>query len=116
VVLISLISIVDYNTQVWASQKLIDNGNSWTTTIPKSLAPGNYVVRHEIIALHGASSANGAQNYPQCFNLKVTGSGTANPTGVAGTALYKSTDPGIHFNPYTTITSYPMPGPTVWTG
>lgn len=59
---------------------------------------------------------NGAQNYPQCFNIKVTGSGTANPTGTFGTALYKSTDPGILINVYQTITNYVMPGPALWTG
>ncbi|KAJ0120780.1 glycosyl hydrolase family 61 [Diaporthe amygdali] len=107
---------INYTTQKWASQTLIDQGGKWTTTVPKSLAPGNYVFRHEIIALHGAGSLNGAQNYPQCFNIKITGSGTANPTGTLGTALYKNTDPGIYFNPYTTITSYAMPGPTLWTG
>lgn len=109
-------SVVNYSTQKWASQTLIDQAGKWTTTVPKSLAPGNYVFRHEIIALHGAGSLNGAQNYPQCFNIKITGSGTANPTGTAGTALYKNTDPGIYFNPYTTITNYAMPGPTLWTG
>ncbi|OTA63805.1 lytic polysaccharide monooxygenase [Hypoxylon sp. EC38] len=106
---------IDANQQ-WASAKLIANNNTWTTTIPKSIAPGNYVLRHEIIALHGASSLNGAQNYPQCFNIQITGSGTAKPSGTLGTALYKNTDPGIHFNPYTTITNYPMPGPTLFTG
>ncbi|CAG9947549.1 unnamed protein product [Clonostachys rosea f. rosea IK726] len=107
---------INYSTQKWASQVLIDNGSVWTTKVPATLAPGNYVFRHEIIALHGAGSLNGAQNYPQCFNVKVTGSGTKNPSGVLGTALYKSTDPGIYMNPYTTITSYAMPGPTLWTG
>lgn len=107
---------INYSTQVWSSQDMINNNGTWSVTVPASLAAGNYVFRHEIIALHGANSLNGAQNYPQCFNVKVTGSGTANPTGVLGTALYKSTDPGIYMNPYTTITSYAMPGPTLFTG
>ncbi|KAI0161642.1 glycoside hydrolase family 61 protein [Hypoxylon sp. FL1284] len=107
---------IDTKTQKWASDKLIAENNTWTTTIPASVAPGNYVLRHEIIALHGASSLNGAQNYPQCFNIEVTGDGTAKPSGTLGTALYKNTDPGIHFNPYTTITDYPMPGPELFTG
>lgn len=67
--------------------------------------------------LHGAASANGAQNYPQCFNVVVTGSGTKTlPEGTAGTALYKADEKGILINPYTKITSYAMPGPTLWTG
>ncbi|KAI9170705.1 Endoglucanase-7 [Paramyrothecium foliicola] len=107
---------IDYATQTWASAEFVNKGSKWTVTIPKSLAPGNYVLRHEIIALHGAGSPNGAQNYPQCFNLKITGSGTANPTGVPGTSLYKSTDPGILFNPYKQITEYIIPGPALWRG
>lgn len=107
---------VNYDTQIWASQDLIDQNNTWTITVPESLAPGSYVFRHEIIALHGAGTLNGAQNYPQCFNIEITGSGTASPTGVLGTDLYKNTDPGIYINPYTTITSYAMPGPTLFAG
>ncbi|KAH8593930.1 family 61 glycoside hydrolase [Bisporella sp. PMI_857] len=108
---------INYSTQKWASQVLIDQGGKWTTKVPASLKAGNYVFRHEIIALHGAGSANGAQNYPQCFNIAVTGSGsTSLPSGTAGTSLYKSTDPGILFNPYTTITNYVIPGPAIWKG
>lgn len=52
----------------------------------------------------------------QCLNLKVTGSGTVAPTGgVAGTSLYKATDAGILYNLYNGQTTYPMPGPALWT-
>ncbi|KAL9615055.1 MAG: hypothetical protein Q9167_000478 [Letrouitia subvulpina] len=98
----------------WASDKLIAANNSWTTTIPKCISPGNYVLRHEIIALHSSSQANGAQNYPQCVNIKVTGSGTDQLTsGTAGTALYKSTDPGILVSIYQKLT-YLIPGPKLY--
>ncbi|PQE28702.1 glycosyl hydrolase family 61 protein [Rutstroemia sp. NJR-2017a WRK4] len=107
---------INFNTQVWAAADLIANNNSWTTTVPKTLAPGHYVFRHEIIALHGATTLNGAQNYPFCLNIDVTGSGTANPTGTLATNLYKSTDPGIYFNPYVTLKNYTIPGPALWTG
>ncbi|OBT94208.1 hypothetical protein VE01_06978 [Pseudogymnoascus verrucosus] len=98
----------------WASDKLIANSNTWVATIPADIAPGNYVLRHEIIALHSAYDANGAQNYPQCINLVVTGSGTAKPAGVAGTELYKSTDAGILIDIYKTLTSYAIPGPALY--
>ena len=102
--------------QTWVTDSLIQNNFTTTTTIPRNLAPGNYVLRHEIIALHGAGSDNGAQNYPQCLNLRVTGSGTVRPTnGVAGTSLYTRSQPGIIFNLYTQYTSYPYPGPALWT-
>ncbi|KAH6673806.1 glycosyl hydrolase family 61-domain-containing protein [Halenospora varia] len=100
----------------WASDTLIANNNSWTVTIPSDIAPGNYVLRHEIIALHSAGTVDGAQNYPQCFNLEVTGSGTASPAGTLGTALYTETDPGIEVNIYTSLSTYVVPGPTLYSG
>lgn len=103
----------------FADDDMIKNNNTWTVKIPSDIAPGNYVLRHETIALHQAGSAGGSQPYPQCINLQVTGSGTATPEGVAGTELYKETDPGILFNIYTTFTAtdqYPVPGPTLYSG
>ena len=73
----------------WATNDLIKNKFSWNVKIP-NVAPGNYVIRHEILALHAAGSLNGAQAYPQCINFKVSGSGTRKLSGgVAGTSLYK---------------------------
>jgi len=100
----------------WASDQLIANNNSWMIQIPSNIAPGNYVLRHEIIALHSAGDLNGAQNYPQCFSLVVTGSGTARPAGVKGTALYTASDEGIRFNIYRSLSSYPIPGPKLIDG
>ncbi|KAL3467632.1 glycosyl hydrolase family 61-domain-containing protein [Aspergillus heterothallicus] len=100
----------------WASDELIANNNSWTATIPSGIAAGNYVLRHEIIALHSAGNENGAQNYPQCFNLEITGGGSDAPSGVLGTELYTPTDAGILFNIYTSMDSYPIPGPAVYSG
>ncbi|KAF9874430.1 glycosyl hydrolase family 61 [Colletotrichum karsti] len=104
----------DADKKQWAAAKLIADGNKWTATIPSDLIAGNYVLRHEIIALHGAGSENGAQNYPQCVNVEITGSGTANPEGTLGTALYKSTDAGILFNPYAATIDYTTPGPALF--
>lgn len=100
----------------WASDQLIANNKSWLVEIPSNIAPGFYVLRHEIIALHSAGQNNGAQNYPQCFNLQITGSGTATPSGVRGTALYKPNDAGILFNIYGALSSYPIPGPSLISG
>ncbi|KAE8391867.1 hypothetical protein ETB97_007219 [Aspergillus alliaceus] len=100
----------------WASDDLISGNNSWTVTIPSSIAAGNYVLRHEIIALHSAGNKDGAQNYPQCLNLKVTGGGSDKPKGTLGTALYKDTDPGIEINIYQTLSDYTIPGPALYSG
>ena len=100
----------------WGDDQLISNSMSWMVQIPSSIAPGNYVLRHELIALHGAGEEGGAQNYPQCFNLKITGSGSDKPSGVLGTSLYKPTDPGILVNIYTSLSTYVVPGPTLYSG
>ncbi|RYP52645.1 hypothetical protein DL769_010636 [Monosporascus sp. CRB-8-3] len=99
----------------WADDLLLENDLTWTTTIPASIKPGNYVLRHELIALHEGGSQGKTQMYPQCVNLKITGSGTESPEGVIGTELYTSTDPGLLHNIYNDETNptYQIPGPAM---
>jgi hypothetical protein len=98
----------------YASDKLIADGNKWTVTIPSYVAPGNYVLRHEIIALHSAYDPNGAQNYPQCINLEITGKGTDDlPSGTPGESLYTADEPGILVKIYQDI-DYIIPGPPLY--
>jgi cellulase len=115
---IDAVGLVDDSTVpgTWGDDELIENNNSWMVEIPTSIAPGNYVLRHEIIALHSAGTEGGAQNYPQCFNLKVTGSGTDSPAGTLGTELYNLDDPGILVNIYASLSTYVIPGPTLYSG
>ena len=101
----------------WATDKLIEANTTWTVEIPKDIAPGNYVLRHELIALHSAHELDGAQNYPQCINLQIDGSGTATPKGVPAMELYKPDDKGIHYNIWApTLAAYTIPGPPLYTG
>ncbi|KAI9150724.1 Endoglucanase-4 [Paramyrothecium foliicola] len=99
----------------WAPDDLISNGLKWKVRIPANVAPGNYVLRHEILALHSAGQQGGAQFYPQCINLKITGSGNAKPTGVRAAELYTANHPGVVYNIYNDNTNptYRMPGPAV---
>jgi cellulase len=115
---ISEVGLVDAsgNPGRYADSLLLENGDGWMVTIPENIAPGQYVLRHEIIALHSGNQANGAQNYPQCFNLEITGSGTEVPEGVRGTELYRADDDGILFNVYSQPESYPIPGPALIDG
>ncbi|KAF9877200.1 hypothetical protein CkaCkLH20_05466 [Colletotrichum karsti] len=104
-------------TNKWAATALIDNGNAWLVRIPENIAPGHYVLRHDIIALHSAGQSNGAQSYPQCINLEITGDGTYYPPGVPGTALYGKDDPGIFYNIYRDkVNDYVIPGPSIISG
>lgn len=106
------------NNGKWAgSDELIAQGLTWPVTIPASVAPGNYVLRHEILALHEGNRQGGTQFYPQCINVVVTGSGTnALSGGTPGTQLYTATDPGVLFDIYNNPTSYPIPGPPLLAG
>lgn len=72
----------------------------WTSTIPARLAPGNYLIRHELLALHQAYTP---QWYPECAQLVITGSGTGVPSGTFLTPIpsYASaTDPGVYVSVY----------------
>lgn len=104
----------------WAADILIANNFSWIVKIPEVLAEGDYVLRHEIIALHTANEVNGAQTYPQCLNLRIS-RGKAKLTkfldgGAIGTSLYGMKDKGILVDVHKNITGYEIPGPEMWNG
>ncbi|KAF1981714.1 lytic polysaccharide monooxygenase, partial [Aulographum hederae CBS 113979] len=84
-------------------------------TIPPCIANGQYLLRAEAIALHGASSYPGAQFYMECAQIEVTGgTGTAEPELVEFPGAYSGEDPGIKINLYNPKpTSYTVPGPAV---
>ena len=115
---IDQVGIVDGTKEppIFGNNIMYNNNYTWRVQIPSFIAPGNYVLRHEPRALHSAGALDGAQAYPQCFNLLITGSGTQKPAGTLGTALYKENDPGILIDIYTTSIQYIMPGPTLIAG
>ncbi|KAK3371810.1 glycosyl hydrolase family 61-domain-containing protein [Lasiosphaeria ovina] len=104
------VGLVDAASGTFGASQLTNNNNSWLVRIPTDIAPGNYVLRHEIIALHAAGQTNGAQNYPFCFSLAISGSGTANPAGIPATQFYAANNPGIKFDLFSKFTSYQIPG------
>ncbi|KAG9047063.1 hypothetical protein FS837_003149 [Tulasnella sp. UAMH 9824] len=103
-------------TYTWGTDDLNANCGKFFFKIPSDIAPGAYLLRAEVIALHVAGSSGGAQHYETCFQLQVTGGGSANPPGVSFPGAYSLNDPGILFNIYTSFTTYPIPGPTVYGG
>jgi len=97
----------------------VRNSGQHSFTIPSALAPGDYLVRPEIIALHEGSKQGGAQLYMACVQFKVAGSGSKVchsiscqtfdqelmmkqklPPGISFPGTYSPTDPGILFNVY----------------
>jgi hypothetical protein len=82
-------------------QASIAQGNSVTVTLPKDLAPGDYLVRHELISLQNAQSPGGAEFYASCTQVRVGGSGSTkldSSTLVSFPGAYSPTDPGIQLN------------------
>jgi lytic cellulose monooxygenase (C1-hydroxylating) len=101
----------------WAVEKLRANGGRHGITIP-DIAPGRYLLRAEIIALHEAFMAGGAQIYMECVQIEVVSPGNKSlPVGVSIPGAYKADDPGILFNLYNGFAgNYIIPGPPVWDG
>ena len=69
--------------------------------IPATLAPGNYLIRHEIIALHLAQEQGGAEFYPGCAQLKIGGNQNGRPNDnelVSFPGGYSDNDAGIKVN------------------
>ena len=84
-----------------------------TVTLPTQVAPGGYLVRHEIIALQLAVSLGGAEFYPSCTQILVGGSQTGTPNQtVSFPGAYNDNDPGI-YDPsvYDNSSPYIFPGP-----
>jgi len=94
----------------WGADMIAAPNFQWQVRIPKDIKGGEYVLRHEILALH----QNGEpQNYPQCLSLKVTGSGGNQPKGMKATELYSDYK---DFNIYQDFDKYPIPGPPMIAG
>ncbi|KAG8749747.1 hypothetical protein FRC12_013254, partial [Ceratobasidium sp. 428] len=114
-----------------------DNQSTFKFKIPSGTPAGNYLLRVEHIALHGASTQGGAQFYISCAQLSVTGGGSGNPAKVSIPGVYKGkfrqalenrarltstsitigTEPGLLINIYwPPVTNYTLPGPAVWSG
>ncbi|KAF2438806.1 lytic polysaccharide monooxygenase [Karstenula rhodostoma CBS 690.94] len=99
----------------WGVERLIASGGVQTVTIPQCIAPGQYLLRGELIALHGASSSGGAQFYMECAQINIQGgSASKTPSSVSLPGAYKASDPGILYNLYSGQRSYTVPGPSVF--
>jgi len=101
-----------YDNGQWASAKLMADNNSWTSTIPETLLSGQYLLRHEIVALH---SVGNPQFYPSCCQVNVSGTGTGQPDSQSLVSI-----PGVYDNVqwpdiYSNFGSFAIPGPPVVT-
>jgi cellulase len=102
----------------WATDELRQNGGVNTATIPASIAPGRYILRNELIALHKAHEGV-PEFYMQCGNIEVTGSGTDNlaNSGIVAADIYRYDNPnlfGFDIYRYDAPNSYQIPGPIMY--
>ncbi|KAL0934350.1 glycosyl hydrolase family 61 [Colletotrichum truncatum] len=100
--------------KTWGNDLINEGCGKQNFVIPSDVAPGDYLLRAETVALHAAGSEGGAQYYMSCYQLKIEGSGSAKPEGVTFPGAYKATDPGLLINIYNTIANYVIPGPAVY--
>ncbi|GAA5833366.1 hypothetical protein JCM5353_008428 [Sporobolomyces roseus] len=109
------------DSQEWAVNRMIANGGKNKVIIPSSLKAGKYLVRFELIGLHEGQNPGGAQIYPNCAQIEVTGSGqVALPKGVAIPGFYTFDTPGVVYDIYGDLVAagkaYIAPGTGVWGG
>ena len=100
----------------WASDLLRQGNNS--AMIPTSIAPGNYVIRNEIIALHRANLGE-PEFYQACANLEITkgGDDDLSGKGVAATELYSREESKsiFEFSLYDgSESTWEIPGPALY--
>ncbi|KAF2193191.1 lytic polysaccharide monooxygenase [Zopfia rhizophila CBS 207.26] len=103
----------------WASKRLPTQNSTWTVKLPSKMAPGEYILRHEILGLQRTNN-NGslAQFYPACHQITITGGGTTKlPAGIALPGAYQPDDKKSIFLEYRDISAsnpYTPPGGPVW--
>jgi len=101
----------------WATTTLIANQGEQGIPIPACIAPGQYLLRAELIALHAASTYPGAQLYMECAQINVSGGDSSKtPETYSIPGIYAGSDPGITIDIYyPPVTDYQIPGPEVFT-
>jgi hypothetical protein len=92
----------DPKNDLWANDMLVNNKNSWKVQIPSDIKAGDYIIRHEIVALHYAVRENaGPEFLISCANVKVLSDGTVEPKDtVRFPGAYKADTPSLKVNVY----------------
>lgn len=104
------------NKGKWFVERQMKLGTDYVVNVPKAIEDGDYIMRHEIIALHLADKVGGAEFYSSCFQLRVkggTGSGAVTPTAKFP-GEYTAKNPGIFTpNVFNRGFKYTFPGPRI---
>ncbi|KAJ7198568.1 glycosyl hydrolase family 61-domain-containing protein [Mycena pura] len=106
---------------LWAMAKLVQNGSKWTIRVPKTLKSGQYIIRHELAAVHNPKTSDpssGPQLYIACIQVDVTNGGdTSLPTGTQAKDLYRPDGAFANIDVTSLTASFfnvAIPGPAIW--
>lgn len=106
---------LDYVDGKWANEIMGASEMQHEFTLPTGLPSGEYLLRSEMLALHGAQTVGGAQFYIGCAQLKITGTGSDGACGptISLPGAYNAEDDNIYIpNVYNGFdpTNYTAPG------
>ncbi|KAG7123992.1 endo-beta-1 like protein [Verticillium longisporum] len=86
----------DNTRGIWGVDNLLQQDGCTYFDIPECIAPGDYLLRVELLALHSAYVPKGSQFYTSCVNLRVTRGGNFAPGETfAIPGVYEANDPAI---------------------
>ncbi|KAI1402016.1 glycoside hydrolase family 61 protein [Hypoxylon fuscum] len=105
--------IYDWGPTFSGGQASWNMKDTYSTTIPKCIASGEYLLRIQSLAIHNPGST--PQWYVGCGQIKLNGGGSTTPKPTAKIpGAFKATDPGYTANIYNNFHEYTVPGPAVF--
>ncbi|KAJ2900223.1 hypothetical protein IWW38_000643 [Coemansia aciculifera] len=107
------------DTKKWCSEVARDNHGRMDIVIPKDIENGRYLLRTELLTLQNAQKPMGAQFYPNCVQIHITGANNKfldpPPEYVSFPGVYQPNDTGILYNLRKDGgMTYQIPGPPVY--
>lgn len=110
----------DQTAGTWCTEKLIPNDGHLQAIIPTDLAPGYYLLRPELLALHQADKTPpDPQFYVGCAQIFVASAGSSAPSETVSIPGYVNmSTPAMTFNIWQIPMKLPFPdfGPPLYTG
>ncbi|KAI5841351.1 glycosyl hydrolase family 61-domain-containing protein [Morchella snyderi] len=114
----SKIDVLNVQDGKMANVIMMENAGKYTFKLPETLTSGEYLLRSEMLALHGAGVIGGGQFYIGCMQLKITGPGGDCSPKFSLPGIYDASQPEIYisdvYNGFNTLT-YTAPGGPVAT-
>ena len=108
----------DFQGTKWANEIMEAQNMTYSFKLPSNLATGDYLLRSEMLALHGSQTVGGAQFYIGCAQLHITGPGGSCAPKIQLPGAYHATDSDIYISNFYNgfqLSTYTAPGGPVAT-